>query len=370
MTTNSLPQEPHCSFVPTFVSVMFGSYGHHGAMPFPADVAEADLAGVGRRLGIDVTAVLDERRRLGTVPDPRPCRLVEAADGWVAVNLARPSDVDLVPAWLRREPASDDPWAAIAEGLATEPAVAATTRAQELGLPVATVVPPDHEDDQTRHRHQRFPMAPFVVDGQTQATRAMADPAGVRVVDLTALWAGPLATAILADAGCAVTKVESTSRPDGARAGDPRFFAALNRGKEELTLDFATAPGRAALARLCGAADVVVTASRPRAIAQLGLDADGWPLHVSITGYGWTGPWAHRVAFGDDAGAAGGLAALSDPPRLVGDAVADPVAGLYAAAATLGALAAGFRGRIDVALRDAANHVAREGVAVLEPAPR
>jgi crotonobetainyl-CoA:carnitine CoA-transferase CaiB-like acyl-CoA transferase len=337
-------------------------------MPFPADVAEADLAGIGRRLEIDVAAVLGERRRLGVVPDPRPCRLVETADGWIAVNLARAADIELVPAWLGHDVAGGEPWDAIAAGMATERAGAATARAQELGLPVATVVTPDHEDEQTRHRRQRFPMTPFVVDGTVGAAAPVPDLAGVRVVDLSALWAGPLATALLADAGCRVTKIESTARPDGARTGDPRFFERLNSAKEQVALDFASAAGRRELARRCDEADVVFTASRPRAFAHLGLDADRWPLHVSITGYGWTGPWSNRVAFGDDAGAAGGLAALCDPPRLVGDAVADPVAGLYAAAATLAALAAGFRGRIDVALRDAANHVVPEGAAVLEPA--
>ena len=344
----------------------------------PAEVATRDLDGaaeavgrlstaLGRPVRVDPPGLLAQRRALAPFTERR-CRLLPTADGWLAVHLARPTDPELVPAWLRGEVSTDDPWPAIEETLLGSSATELAAWGQELGLAVAVVVPADHEDEQTRHRDQRFPMAPYLLDGAAGAVAPATDLSDVSVVDLTALWAGPLATSLLARSGSRVTKIESTNRPDGARAGSPAFFAALDRGKRHLVLDFGSAAGREELRWRCDEAEVVVTASRPRALTQLGLDPDRWRCHVAITGYGWTGPWSNRVAFGDDAGAAGGLASFHDPPRLVGDAVPDPAAGLYAAAAALAALASGFAGRIDVALREVANHLIPLGAEALEAA--
>jgi crotonobetainyl-CoA:carnitine CoA-transferase CaiB-like acyl-CoA transferase len=177
------------------------------------------------------------------------------------------------------------------------------------------------------------------------------------VLDLTALWAGPLCGDLLARAGAPVVKVESLARPDGARRGPTAFFDQLNGRKRSVALDFGTERGRAQLAGLLAAADVVLESSRPRALEQLGLTArdlvagGGPQVWVSITGYGRSGPLADRVAFGDDAAVAGGLVVDQDGlPRFCADAIADPLSGLAAADACLAALESGGRWLLDVAM--------------------
>ncbi|HEX7944889.1 MAG TPA: CoA transferase, partial [Phenylobacterium sp.] len=187
-----------------------------------------------------------------------------------------------------------------------------------------------------------------------------------RVVDLSALWAGPMCGAILAAAGCEVTKVESLARPDPTRAATPDFHRRLNGAKAELALDFADPADRAALRETVLAADVVITGARPRAFAGLGFDpeeiVDGGAVWVSITGYGWGR--GQRVAFGDDAAAAGGLVDWTvDEPRFLGDALADPVTGLAAAVGALEALYSGGAMFVDAGLAPcAAGAAARMGL--------
>ena len=186
------------------------------------------------------------------------------------------------------------------------------------------------------------------------------------VIDLSSLWAGPLCAHLLGRAGARVVKVESLTRPDAARGGPPDFFDRLHAGHESVVLDFTTREGRGRLARLIRRADVVIEASRPRALEQLGVDLDAafaakpnlvW---VSLTAYGRTGPWRNRVGFGDDAAAAGGLVVWDEAgrPMFVGDALADPIAGVMAATGALQALAAGGGVLVDVALREAAAVIA------------
>jgi crotonobetainyl-CoA:carnitine CoA-transferase CaiB-like acyl-CoA transferase len=149
--------------------------------------------------------------------------------------------------------------------------------------------------------------------------------------------------------------VESSTRPDGARASG-EFFHVLHAGQESVALDFGSPGGRAALRRLLNAADVVIESSRPRALRQLGIERDevlrhGRPrLWISITGYGGAGDAANSVAFGDDAAVAGGLVAWDGGrPCFCADAVADPATGLVAAAAAFAAWRAG-RWKLDIAL--------------------
>nr|WP_240982110.1 CoA transferase [Streptomyces sp. S3(2020)] len=181
---------------------------------------------------------------------------------------------------------------------------------------------------------------------------------GALVVDLSSLWAGPLCAHLLGRAGARVVKVESTRRPDGARAGNRRFYDWLHAGHESVAVDFTTAEGRAALAELVGEADIVIEASRPRALAQLGLaverlDHRAGKVWVAITGYGRGHP--DRVAFGDDAAVAGGLVARSDHgPVFCGDAIADPLTGLVAALGAFTSLARGGGELIDVSMREVA----------------
>jgi crotonobetainyl-CoA:carnitine CoA-transferase CaiB-like acyl-CoA transferase len=186
------------------------------------------------------------------------------------------------------------------------------------------------------------------------------------VLDLSSLWAGPLCSSLLQAAGARVIKVESLRRPDGARAGPQAFFDLLHAGQRSAALDLASPAGRAALQRLLERADVAIEASRPRALEQLGIDAEQWVcarpgrVWVSISGYGRTPPADGWVAFGDDAAAAAGLAAAlarpGEAPRFCGDAIADPLAGLFAAAAVLAARRSGESRLLDVSLCAAAAH--------------
>ena len=178
------------------------------------------------------------------------------------------------------------------------------------------------------------------------------------VIDLTGLWAGPLAGSLIAAAGARVVKVEGRSRPDGARIGPATLFDLLNAEKEMFAFDPRDPAELADLQRLLERADLVIDSSRPRVMAQWGVDPDAlvgsgtsW---ISITGHGRTGPGANRVAFGDDAAVAGGVVIHESPPLFVADAVADPVAGLVAAVVGMAALRGDRAVLADVSLRHAA----------------
>ena len=136
-----------------------------------------------------------------------------------------------------------------------------------------------------------------------------------RVVDLSALWAGPLAAHLLWLAGAEVVKVESRSRPDALRNAEGDFYALLNQGKATVAVDLADGGDRQALLSLIAASDIVIEAARPRALAQLGIDADRIVrvtpglVWISITGHGSVGEAGGWVGFGDDCGVSGGLSA-------------------------------------------------------------
>ncbi len=277
----------------------------------------------------------------GPVSAGGSCRLLPAGDGpFVALNLARRDDLELIAAWIGHD-WSGPVWDTVADALTRWSAAAAVERAQLLGLPAAVAVAP-------------VPATPGRRPGGPRRGAAR------RLLDLSALWAGPLCAALLgAAAGLDVTKVEDPRRPDGARAGPPAFWAGLNGAKDERFVDLASRAGRGELTGLVAAADVVVTSARARTFAPLGLDphafvADGG-VWVAISGYGLAGPWRDRVAFGDDAAVAGGAAVAAggpDAPVFVLDAVADPLAGLYGAATALGVLRTDRGALIDVAMRD------------------
>ncbi len=302
--------------------------------------------------GLDALALLGERAALmglwrrGATSCGGSCRLLRARDGFMAVSLPRDEDMEAVPAWLELETAPDSAsatWSAVASSLRHGDPAHLLGRAQLLGLPVAQV-----GASGGRAGVVRSPLG----DAPPRL-----EAVGLVVVDLSALWAGPLCGDLLARAGATVVKVESPQRPDGARRGPPEFFDLLNGRKRSVALDLQSQSGVRILHALVRRADVVIEASRPRALAQLGLDdpglvrADGPQIWISITGYGRSGDAANRVAFGDDAAAAGGLVVWRDTvPLFCADAVADPLAGLTAADACLRALASGGRWLLDVSM--------------------
>jgi crotonobetainyl-CoA:carnitine CoA-transferase CaiB-like acyl-CoA transferase len=249
----------------------------------------------------------------------------------------------MVPAWIGC--ASDaEPWAAILAAARGRTWRSLVADAEVLGLPVCGV----------GEVRAQSPQA--VLHRRADPGRGGDGPP--KVVDLSSLWAGPLCAGLLAQAGAAVTKIESRMRPDPLRTASPAFFARLNGAKHLLTLDFDAPAGRAQLAEAIADADVVVTSARPRAFDQLGLSPTQMFARnprltwVAISGYGWTGEGSGRVAFGDDAAAAGGLVRWTrrGEPRFAGDALADPLTGLAAAAGALRALKQGGGYLVDAAM--------------------
>ena len=189
---------------------------------------------------------------------------------------------------------------------------------------------------------------------ERRASHAVPEP--VRVLDLSSLWAGPLAASLLAQDGAVVTKAESIQRPDNLKQGRPDLYDELNSNKTIITFDWDDPD---ALPSLIADADVVVESARPRALEQRGIYARDTDVHVwaSITGYGRA---SNRVAFGDDAAVAGGLVAYTrdGTPRFKGDAIADPLTGKAAYEAITAALARDDAVLLDVAMAGVARDVA------------
>jgi hypothetical protein len=282
----------------------------------------------GTQVALDGAALLTERsERSGAVARGQlsaggACQLLPCADGWIAASLPRESDLELVAPLV--EGPADAPWKVLGEWCGGQSAVAVVERARLLGLAVSAVgegAPP-----------LRLPAS---ISRQEPVRQPL-------VVDFSAMWAGPLCARLLRLAGARVVKVESQDRPDGARFGDPGFYELLNAGHESLVVDPAT--DRELLAELVGSADIVIEASRPRALAGWGLVASeaarAGTVWLSITAYGRS--QGDRIGFGDDVAAGAGLVDLIDGrPAFVCDAVADPLTGLAAAVAVLRAWGSG-----------------------------
>ncbi|GAA4047695.1 CoA transferase [Streptomyces shaanxiensis] len=185
---------------------------------------------------------------------------------------------------------------------------------------------------------------------------AKAPLAGLRVLDLATLFAGPLAATMLGDFGAEIVKVEHPEKPDPSRGHGPSkdgvglWWKVLGRNKRTITLNLSKPGGRATLLRLAATADVVIENFRPGTLEKWDL---GWPelsaanprlVLARVTGFGQFGPYAHRPGFGTLAEAMSGFAALTGepdaPPTLPPFGLADSIAGLATAYAVMTALAA------------------------------
>ena len=190
--------------------------------------------------------------------------------------------------------------------------------------------------------------------------------AGIRILELSRILAGPWAGQLLADFGADVIKVERPGRGDDTRSwgppyladdqgretGESAYFLATNRGKRSVAIDFSDPQGQRLVRELAGHVDVLIENFRVGALARYGLD---WPslrkdypglVYCSITGFGQDGPRAHQAGYDAAIQAMGGLMSVTglpdrEPgggPQKVGVAVADLMAGMYAANAIQAAL--------------------------------
>jgi crotonobetainyl-CoA:carnitine CoA-transferase CaiB-like acyl-CoA transferase len=202
--------------------------------------------------------------------------------------------------------------------------------------------------------------------------------AGLKVVELARILAGPWAGQILADLGAEVIKVESPEGDDTRKWGPPfienegektaAYFHGCNRGKKSVTVDFRTEEGIAAVHRLLADADVVIENFKVGGLARFGLDFASlharYPrlIYCSITGFGQTGPYASRAGYDYIVqGMSGLMSVTGEPttqPQKVGVAVTDIYTGIYASTGILAALhqrdKTGKGQMVDMALFDVA----------------
>ena len=211
------------------------------------------------------------------------------------------------------------------------------------------------------------------------AAAALKPLAGIRVLDLSRVLAGPWCTQLLADMGAEVIKVERPGAGDDTRLWGPpwhehgeekvaAYFLAANRGKKSAAIDFSRPEGAALVARMAGQCDVLVENFKVGGLAKFGLDAAtlraAHPrlIYASITGFGQDGPYADRAGYDFIIQGMGGMMSITgladgEPgggPMRAGVAIVDLFTGLYASNAILAALhnrsATGEGATIDLSL--------------------
>ena len=202
--------------------------------------------------------------------------------------------------------------------------------------------------------------------------------AGLKVVELARVLAGPWAGQTLSDLGCEVIKVESPAGDDTRQWGPPfvtrdedvtaSYFHSTNRGKASVTVDFRTEEGQAKVKELLADADILIENFKTGGLAKYGLDyaslAPQFPklIYCSITGFGQTGPYAHRAGYDFIIQGMSGLMSITGEPdgqpQKSGMAITDIFTGIYASTAILAAVHqrhnTGVGQHIDMALLDCA----------------
>jgi crotonobetainyl-CoA:carnitine CoA-transferase CaiB-like acyl-CoA transferase len=354
------------------------------------------------------------RRGINRFTPTYPQTIYPAADGWIGVTTLTPPqwqalcdlldlpEVGRDPAYAssdQRLAAADQVDALLAPALLRRNAAEWLELGQARRIPLGPV-PTMAELLATPHWKQRGSFSVFTGNGKarfeapampfrfrhhaqgTAAADRILAPAeaaapgplnGLRVLDLSMGWSGPLAARHLADLGADIIKVEGTAHLDwwrgwdGPASGDPppyelrANFNAVNRNKRGITLDLRSESGLALARRLAARADVVIENYAPGVLDRLGLSAAALAalnpglVYVSMGAFGSSGPWAGFRAYGSTTEQASGLpfanGAADWPPCLQHVAYGDPVAGLYAAAAALiGLHARGRKGGAEIDL--------------------
>ncbi|WP_326835396.1 CoA transferase [Amycolatopsis rhabdoformis] len=273
-----------------------------------------------------------------------PFRILRTADGHLGISLPRASDRESVPALIGAA-VPGEPWDSLAAWAYATPTAEAVGRCRVLDLAASAILKPEGSRD----------AAPVPVRITPGAARARV-PERPRVVDLSSLWAGPLCAHLLWLGGAEVIKVESTRRPDGARGGNKEFYDLLHHGHAAVAFDFHAPADVDRLRALIASADLVIEASRPRALQRLGIRAED---HVAA-GVGWLsitarGRASDTVGFGDDVACDAGLLAWAgEQPVPAADALADPLTGVTAAAVATEALLSTTSALVEVSMMDTA----------------
>src|SRR5262245_33432342 len=324
-----------------------------------------------------------------------PGGIYQASDGWIGVTALTP------PQWrslcdmigrselasnpqhlvsLQRMADADELDKVLVPAFKTKPKAHWLEEGQRMRIPMAPV-PDLKELPETPHWRERGSFAPVLdTNGAVgpampfhatalppvtvQRTKPKAAPelplAGLRVLDLTMGWAGPLAARHFADLGADVVKVESCSHFDwwrgfdGSMDGDPPpyetrpSFLMVNRNKRGITLDLKFEAGKALTRRLAATVDLVIENYAPGVLDKLGLGAKTLAgekadlVYVSMGAFGAKGPWRSFRAYGSTVEQASGLPFVNgeadDPPTMQHVAYGDPIAGIYGAIACLIAL--------------------------------
>lgn len=310
--------------------------------------------GSARIAALNGATLMGERAALGgfvitgkVSAGPGSSRLYRTRDGhWFALTIPRPDDRALLPALFGDEAIDTGDNEAIAHAVAGQECATLLETGRLLGLPVAAA-----------HEMPVAAPAEILVTGPVRQREPGHRPL---VIDLSAIWAGPLIGHLLWLAGAEVVKVESRDRPDELRDFDPGIFALLNQGKANVALNLKDEAEREALIALIRKADFIIESSRPRALRQLGIDAGSIVretpglVWLSVTGHGAQGETANWTGIGHECGVAGGLsralAEVTGEIGYVGDAIADPLTGIFGALEGWRAYASGKSCRIGLSL--------------------
>jgi crotonobetainyl-CoA:carnitine CoA-transferase CaiB-like acyl-CoA transferase len=322
-----------------------------------------------------------------------PMSVYPTADGWIGVTALTPAQWTALCRLIGRPEWADDPcFLTSVDRVARADEIDETLRkvfptrssdwwlieGQKARIPMAPV-PRPIELLTTPHWVGRRGFAPFTddpnllgprlpfrmaFDGHRRPVPDVAGDAplsGLRVIDFSMGWAGPLCTRSLADLGADVVKVESHTHYDWWRGWEPpgasdppayelkTVFNVMNRGKRGVALDLTTPEGQARAKQLVAGADMVIENYAPGVMDKLGLGHEVLQavrpglVMVSMGAFGAEGPWSFFRAYGATVEQASGMAHVNGhadwPPSLQHGAYGDPVAGIYGAVAAMAALA-------------------------------